>query len=162
MDKVQKIREEVVRLKSQLLRGACSSQIAIETRCKEEAYDEVLTLLDSMQEEHDRMVDQCIYGKEPELVDVDDLPVVVDAPSEDYVKGFAVGRLYEQRQKSETSVWHDASEEPKEKDKPIVIQLHNGELWSPYIVEELSQGWEVFKENTDIKKWAYIEDLEKL
>jgi len=51
MDKVQKIREEVVRLKSQLLRGACSSQIAMETRCKEEAYDEVLTLLDSMQEE---------------------------------------------------------------------------------------------------------------
>ena len=50
-DKVQKIREEVERLKSQLLRGACSSQIAMETRCKEEAYDEVLALLDSIQEE---------------------------------------------------------------------------------------------------------------
>lgn len=50
-DKVQKIREEVVRLKSQLIKGACSSQIAMETRCKEEAYDEVLTLFDSLQEE---------------------------------------------------------------------------------------------------------------
>ena len=66
------------------------------------------------------------------------------------------------QEESSTSVWHDASEEPKEKDKPIAIQLHNGELWSPYIVEELSQGWEVFKENTDIKKWAYTSDLIKL
>jgi hypothetical protein len=51
-DKVQKIREEVERLKSQLLRGACSSQIAMETRCKEEAYNEVLAILDTMQEQH--------------------------------------------------------------------------------------------------------------
>ena len=50
-DKIQKIREEVERLKSQLLRGACSSQIAMETRCKEEAYNEVLAILDTMQEE---------------------------------------------------------------------------------------------------------------
>ena len=50
-DKVQKIREEVEKLKSQLLRGACSSQIAMETRCKEEAYNEMLAILDTMQEE---------------------------------------------------------------------------------------------------------------
>ena len=50
-DKVQKIREGVEKLKSQLLRGACSSQIAMETRCKEEAYNEVLAILDTMQEE---------------------------------------------------------------------------------------------------------------
>ena len=50
-DKVKKIREEVEKLKSQLLRGACSSQIAMETRCKEEAYDEVLAIIDTMQEE---------------------------------------------------------------------------------------------------------------
>ena len=50
-DKVQKIREGVEKLKSQLLRGACSSQIAMETMCKEEAYNEVLALLDSLQEE---------------------------------------------------------------------------------------------------------------
>ena len=50
-DKVQKIREEVEKLKSQLLRGACSSQIAMETNCKEEAYNEVLSILDTMQKE---------------------------------------------------------------------------------------------------------------
>jgi len=50
-DKLQKIREEVERLKSNLMYGACSSQIAMETRCKEEAYNEVLAILDSLQEE---------------------------------------------------------------------------------------------------------------
>jgi len=50
-DKVQKIREEVVRLKSNLIHGACASQIAMETYCKEEAYDEVLAILDTVQEE---------------------------------------------------------------------------------------------------------------
>ena len=50
-DKVQKIRGEVEKLKSQLLRGACSSQISMETMCKEEAYNEVLAILDTMQEE---------------------------------------------------------------------------------------------------------------
>ena len=49
-DKVKKIRKEVERLKSQLLRGACSSQIAMETRCKEEVYNEVLAILESLQE----------------------------------------------------------------------------------------------------------------
>lgn len=51
-DKVQEIREEVEKLKSQLLRGACSSQIAMETRCKEEAYDEVLARLDTIRLDH--------------------------------------------------------------------------------------------------------------
>lgn len=50
-NKVQKIREEVVRLKSNLIHGACASQIAMETYCKEEAYNEVLAILDTMQEE---------------------------------------------------------------------------------------------------------------
>ena len=50
-DKVQKIRKEVEKLKSNLIYGACSSQIAMETRCKEEAYNEVLAILDTVQEE---------------------------------------------------------------------------------------------------------------
>ena len=65
-DKVQKIREEVERLKSNLIHGACASQIAMETRCKEEAYDEVISLLDSMQEEPrseelDEAADNCYF-----------------------------------------------------------------------------------------------------
>ena len=56
----EKFRKEVEKLKSQLLRGACSSQIAMETRCKEEAYNEVLAILDTMQEEPK----QCMYSKD--------------------------------------------------------------------------------------------------
>ena len=47
----EKFRKEVEKLKSNLLYGACSSQIAMETTCKEEAYNEVLAILDTMQEE---------------------------------------------------------------------------------------------------------------
>lgn len=50
-DKIQKIREGIEKLKSNLIYGACSSQVAMETRCKEEAYNEVLAILDTMQEE---------------------------------------------------------------------------------------------------------------
>ena len=46
-----KFRKEVEKLKSNLIYGACSSQIAMETMCKEEAYNEVLAILDTMQEE---------------------------------------------------------------------------------------------------------------
>ena len=59
-NRIEKIRAEVERLKSQLLRGACSSQIAMETKCKEEAYDEVLALLDSLQEEPKK----CMYARD--------------------------------------------------------------------------------------------------
>lgn len=47
----EKFRKEVEKLKSNLIHGACSSQVAMETRCKEEAYNEILAILDSMQEE---------------------------------------------------------------------------------------------------------------
>lgn len=50
-DKVQKIREGIEKLKSNLVYGACASQVAMETRCKEEAYNDVLALLDTTQEE---------------------------------------------------------------------------------------------------------------
>ena len=47
----EKFRKEVEKLKSNLIYGACSSQIAMETMCKEEAYNEVLAILDTLQEE---------------------------------------------------------------------------------------------------------------
>ena len=40
---------EIERLKDQLLYGACSSQISMQTRCKEEAYNEVLSFLDTLE-----------------------------------------------------------------------------------------------------------------
>ena len=40
---------KIEELKGQLLRGACSSQISMETSCKEEAYNEVLSILDTLE-----------------------------------------------------------------------------------------------------------------
>ena len=40
---------KIEELKGQLLRGACSSQISMETNCKEEAYNEVLSFLDTLE-----------------------------------------------------------------------------------------------------------------
>ena len=40
---------EIEKLKGQLLHGSCSSQISMQTYCKEEAYDEVLSYLDTLE-----------------------------------------------------------------------------------------------------------------
>ena len=45
------IRTEIERLKSLLVRGACAAQIEMETNCKEEAYDEVLSFLSTLESE---------------------------------------------------------------------------------------------------------------
>jgi len=46
---VDKIRKHIYYLRSQLIRGACSSQVAMETACKDEAYNEILAYIDKMQ-----------------------------------------------------------------------------------------------------------------
>jgi hypothetical protein len=69
MTEKEKIREEIEKLKSQLLRGACSSQIAMETRCKEEAYNEVLAILDTMQEEPKFKIGDVIRFKGNEILE---------------------------------------------------------------------------------------------
>jgi len=48
MTQIEQIKAEIVRLKSQLVRGACAAGIAMETNCKEEAYNEVLAFIDSL------------------------------------------------------------------------------------------------------------------
>lgn len=48
---IQSIRNEIERLKNQLVRGACAAQIEMETNCKEEAYDEVLSFLNAIESE---------------------------------------------------------------------------------------------------------------
>lgn len=47
----KKLIAEIEKLKSNLIHGACSSQVSMETRCKEEAYNEVLAIIDPLQEE---------------------------------------------------------------------------------------------------------------
>ena len=46
---VDKIRKHIYYLRSQLIRGACSSQVAMETACKDEAYNEILAYIDKLE-----------------------------------------------------------------------------------------------------------------
>ena len=48
---IEKVRAEVNRLKKQLVRGACAAQIQMETSCKDEAYDEMLSILSDLEKE---------------------------------------------------------------------------------------------------------------
>ena len=40
---------EIEKLKGLLLKGACASQISMQTNCKEEAYNEILSFLDTLE-----------------------------------------------------------------------------------------------------------------
>lgn len=51
MNKVEKIKAEIERLKSSLPWGSCASQISMECNCKNEAYNEVLSYINSLEEE---------------------------------------------------------------------------------------------------------------
>ena len=48
---IEQIKAEIERLKGQLIRGACAAQIEMETNCKEEAYDEILSFLSTLESE---------------------------------------------------------------------------------------------------------------
>ena len=51
MSKAGKIKAEIERLKSSLPWGSCASQVSMECNCKDEAYNEVLSYIDSLEEE---------------------------------------------------------------------------------------------------------------
>lgn len=53
MNNIDKIKAEIQRLKNQLVRGASASQVVMETHCKDEAYDEILSFIDSLPEEQE-------------------------------------------------------------------------------------------------------------
>ena len=51
MNKVEKIKSEIERLKKSLPWGNCASQLSMECNCKNEAYNEVLSYINSLEEE---------------------------------------------------------------------------------------------------------------
>ena len=60
-----RITAEIERLKGQLVRGACASQVSMETNCKVEAYNEVLSFLDTLEvkevDEQKERMSECPY-----------------------------------------------------------------------------------------------------
>ena len=63
---IAKIKAEIERLKGQLIRGACAAQIEMRTMCKEEAYDEVLSFLSTLESE------------KPKPISTEDMPYITD------------------------------------------------------------------------------------
>lgn len=62
-----------------------------------------------------------------------------------------------------SSLWHDASEEPKEYSK-IVIVDKDGEWWNiEYASDDFDgsglYGWDFCVRHYDLKIWAYVSDL---
>ena len=139
-DKVQKIREEVVRLHN-LLPVMDGDNISVNYA------DRICTTLemyiDSMQGE------QVDYGKLKTSLD--------DALSKETKESWE--KFLQEEEK--TSVWHDASEEPKS-DKDIAVVNREGCMWSRYMLEDLCIEWKHFVNDVEIDKWAYVEDLLKL
>ena len=155
----EKFRKEVEKLKSQLLRGACSSQITMETMCKEEAYNEVLAILDIIQEEPK----QCMYSKDNYTEE--DRKVLCEGCEEkcefNQVKESAILQHKEETckengdsltQEPVNEVWHDAqTERPQAKEK-ILATNEYGDCEVDFAIN-MALYWK------KVIRWAYIEDL---
>ena len=100
-DKVQKIREEVKKLHGNpYYMMAVKDVLAIIDSLQEEPAPKILedmlnakTAAESLgisQEEHDKIIDLCLYGSEVELVDVDDLPNKEEEPVSEELEEAAI------------------------------------------------------------------------
>lgn len=69
---------------------------------------------------------------------------------------FIAGALYADQHPDLSSLWHDASEEPKE-DMDILFISKNGKVNKVSKIDQTLYDW--LKDNDGIDKWAYISDL---
>ena len=60
-----------------------------------------------------------------------------------------------------SKVWHDASEEPEE-GKDFAFVTYDGIMWARYRIEDIFLGWQRYRIQTELDKWAYVSDLLKL
>lgn len=161
-----KLKSKIEGLKSNLIHGACSSQIAMETRCKEEAYNEVLAIIGSMQEEHKlkpkfQEGNKIVYVGERKELDTDEHTILY-VYDDMYVTTWGKKIPFKfqddyQLVEEPVSIWHDASEKPniKEKGNIFVITSLNGE----YIGSRYYNHNDVTITFGNYDKWAYLNDL---
>lgn len=69
---------------------------------------------------------------------------------------FYLGVKWEYNNPNISSIWHDASEEPKE-NMDILFISKNGNVHKASKIDNQLYDW--LKDEDDIKKWAYISDL---
>ena len=69
--------------------------------------------------------------------------------------------IHEYFNEEPVSIWHDASEEPEE-GKDFAFVTYNGIMWARYRIEDIFIGWQKYRIQTKLDKWAYVSDLLKL
>ena len=69
---------------------------------------------------------------------------------------FIAGALYADQHPDTSSLWHNATEEPKE-DMDILFISKNGKVNKVSKIDHTLYDW--LKDNDGIDKWAYISDL---
>ena len=140
----EKIREEVEKLKSQLLRSACSSQIAMETMCKEEAYNEILAILDSMQEEP--VSEELEEAADNALSNVLNTHEIVNVRS--CLEMFRYGAKWqaEQFEKNRLAACDRQAEEEAEVERDFVMGIIENEHRQPTFDDAIKYGMRLQKE----------------
>lgn len=81
----------------------------------------------------------------------------------DVQDAFENGAKWADKNPNLSQVWHDASEEPKENSKIVIVDT-KGEWWNiDYISDDFDgsglYGWEFCVAHYNLKQWAYIADL---
>ena len=151
----EKFRKEVEKLKSNLIHGACSSQVAMENRCKEEAYNEVLAILDTMQNQHVKESAEIQHEDKPcedngnSLTQeptswLDEFRAKLDSLSKEEFEQLWEKYGVEEKEEPVSSIWHDASEKSNEPEDVVIINpsdntgevltnctgVYSGRIWS--------------------------------
>ena len=79
-----------------------------------------------------------------------------DYTEDDIRQAFENGAMFADRNPDLSSLWHDASDEPKE-DMYILFISKNGKVHKVSKIDNSLYDW--LKDNDGIDKWAYISDL---
>ena len=79
-----------------------------------------------------------------------------DYTEDDIRQAFEKGAMFADNNPGLLSLWHDASDEPKE-DMDILFMSKNGKVHKVSKIDNSLFDW--LKDNDGIDKWAYISDL---
>ena len=141
-NKIQKIRQKVEKLISQLFRGACSLQVAMETRCKE-AYNEVLAILDTEDPVNNELEDAAKHYLYSNIL-YDD--VYVGNPTDkDCIEMFKAGAEWQKRQDYFNIIY------------PRIITKGTIEQYAYQVAYDMSNDWAI-----DNPTWNDVENACKL
>ena len=81
-----------------------------------------------------------------------------DYTEDDIRQAFEKGAMFADNNPYLSSLWHDASEEPKE--YPIIYQDEFSDVWIlQFSLKNFVDGWEDFKGFECVTRWTYIKDL---